>query len=362
MTLIWLLWPGLAFAQITEGPLSASSSVNSALSGSFTAWSSPGNTFISDDSYVTASLSSNGDYTDHLLITGFGFSLAASSLILGIEVEIERFGSNVRDNEIRIVKGGTVGTTDRGVNSSWSNSDNNSYQTYGNSTDLWGETWTASDINASNFGVAISARKQGGGGASVANVDHVRITVYYDVALPVGMLFFNSSRTRGHITLNWATAWESDNSHFAVQRAGDDLSFQTLGFVAGSNTTDEKREYTFTDDSPLTGHNFYRLKQVDFSGTFEYSELIFVDMPDNLSHFQIRPTVITDEAHIHFSSIHPTNQKLKFYSIDSHWSISINIKSSEQRVLRTQFPSPGVYLYRYTQQNQVLKSGKVLIK
>jgi hypothetical protein len=96
---------------------------------------------------------------------------------MGIVVEIERKASGAsvaQDNRVRIVKGGTIGTTDKASGSAWPTID--AYASYGADDDLWGETWTDSDINDSGFGVALSAIGLGNGQASV---DHIRITVYY---------------------------------------------------------------------------------------------------------------------------------------------------------------------------------------
>lgn len=93
-------------------------------------------------------------------------------------VEIERKGSSspgIADNRVRIVKGGSIGTTNK-TGGAWPTSD--AYATYGADDDLWGETWTPADINASNFGVAISAIGEFAF-PTVASVDHIRITVYY---------------------------------------------------------------------------------------------------------------------------------------------------------------------------------------
>src|SRR3989344_5212889 len=65
----------------------------------------------------------------------------------------------VYDHRVRIIKGGAIGSTDKASGTAWPGS--LAYTTYGGASDLWGETWTASDINASTFGVAISAYGSG---------------------------------------------------------------------------------------------------------------------------------------------------------------------------------------------------------
>lgn len=141
------------------------------------------NITASDDSYATASMTS-GQVSHYLVATGYNFSIPAGAIILGIQPKIERSHTNVangqiNDSKVRIVKGGVIGTTDRADTTNWSGSDTTI--TYGSSTDLWGLTWTAADINANNFGFAISVVFPGGIGVDVPQVDYMPITVFYQV-------------------------------------------------------------------------------------------------------------------------------------------------------------------------------------
>jgi len=161
----------------SQGPNSPSTVADDSSIGSV-AWSNPGNATTSDDSRATASIRSQSGPSHYLKATDFGFSIPSGATIDGIEVEVEK-GSNannqVADNAVRIVKGGTIGSTDKsGAN--WATTD--AYITHGGASDLWGKTWTPTDINNSNFGFAISASC----GAPVFRdgyIDHIRITVHY---------------------------------------------------------------------------------------------------------------------------------------------------------------------------------------
>ncbi|MBC7856903.1 MAG: hypothetical protein IAF94_26025 [Pirellulaceae bacterium] len=159
----------------TQGPNGPGTLANDASIG-FSSWTNTGNAAASDNSYSTNNVGPTFQ-TNYLKATNFGFSIPAGATIDGIVVEIERkeSGANIaRDNRVRIVKGGTIGSTDKASGTEWPTSD--AYATYGSSSDLWGATWTASDINASNFGVVLSVL---GLGTGTASVDHFRITVYY---------------------------------------------------------------------------------------------------------------------------------------------------------------------------------------
>ena len=164
----------------SQGPISAGAGANQAGVGTV-AWSSTGNVVASDNTRASAILSA-GNQSQYLVASSFGFSVPGGSTIDGIVVEVERHGSNtnVLDNRVRIVKGGVIGSTDKSSVSQWPiTSGSEAYASYGGTSDLWGETWTASDINASDFGVAVSAKNTNPKILRVANVDHVRITVYY---------------------------------------------------------------------------------------------------------------------------------------------------------------------------------------
>ena len=109
---------------------------------------------------------------------GFGFEIPTSSIINGIVVEIACRGTSgtVYDSEVVIVKGGVLGEINRKNTNAWA-SGSFQYVSHGGATDLWDITWTPAQINASNFGVAVSPKTIGD--ASDADINGVKITVYY---------------------------------------------------------------------------------------------------------------------------------------------------------------------------------------
>lgn len=159
----------------THGPISGATFAEDASVGTISL-SNPTNAQVSDDSRVTWVLLL-GQLGRYLKATNFGFTIPLDATILGIQVEIEQSATvsvSMIDNSVKLVKGGTIGGTDKGTGTSWPTSD--AYASYGSASDLWGQTWTPADINASNFGVAISPNCQI---AATAQIDHVRITVTY---------------------------------------------------------------------------------------------------------------------------------------------------------------------------------------
>ena len=167
-----------------SGPNSGSTFASDSSVGT-KSWTGPSNAASSNNSYASVSgfptLSSLSYY---LKCTNFGFSIPSGATIDGIVVEIERKGTNFGsqkcyDDILKLIKGGAyVGSNKADTSTAWPSSD--AYATYGGASDLWGTTWTDSDINSANFGVGLSTRMTCDGKNGVAsNVDHVRITVYY---------------------------------------------------------------------------------------------------------------------------------------------------------------------------------------
>jgi len=140
-------------------------------------WENVGNAKASDNTYATCELAKY-EVSHWLKTTGFGFTLPTTALIAGIVVSVERQGSAafaIEDWGVSLVKGGAIGWSWHLSTERWPTSD--AAKIYGTSHDLWGQEWSASDINASNFGVAVAA--QSVNAAAVAKVDAVTITVYY---------------------------------------------------------------------------------------------------------------------------------------------------------------------------------------
>ena len=145
-------------------------------------WSNPDNAKANDGSYASTS-SYGGEYTHYLKATNFGFSIPAGATVDGIKVEIEKMAwyfdrDHASDNIVSIVKAdGSIGSTNKSVGATWSTTE--TYYEYGGSSDLWGETWTPTNINDVDFGVVLSAYIVS---YSDIDVDHIRIKVYYTVA------------------------------------------------------------------------------------------------------------------------------------------------------------------------------------
>jgi len=118
--------------------------------------------------------------------------------------------------------------------------------------------------------------------------------------LPVEFTYFEAQPSISHSAfLSWATASEINNSHFEIERSYDGRAFETVGEVAGNGNSQHQITYRYLDEmiSPTENNVFYRLKQVDFDGAFEYSDIRVVrfDALGNHHNLVAYPNPITDE-------------------------------------------------------------------
>ncbi len=195
--------------------------------GSGSSWSNPGNITADDANFATSVLSTSS--TSHYLNgTNYGFTVPGNAIINGIQVSIMRQSSSsalsnsINDEVVQLIKGGSQVGDDKGTSTDWPTSMGTA--TYGGVADLWGTTWTAAEINATNFGVALSGRNQSPYASRTASVDYMQITVTYTIPSPGGP---SIAQTGADVSGVGTMAWSNPG-----YITGDDSNYAT---ASGSN-------------------------------------------------------------------------------------------------------------------------------
>ncbi len=117
-------------------------------------------------------------------------------------------------------------------------------------------------------------------------------------ALPITLLNFETYKKGNSALLLWATAKEQSNKGFQIERSTDSKNWVNIGFVASqaaNGTSNQQSDYNFTDKTPGNGQNFYRLKQVNFDGTYEYSPVRLIAF-DKANNIRIYPNPATEHV------------------------------------------------------------------
>ncbi|SKC43806.1 T9SS type A sorting domain-containing protein [Ohtaekwangia koreensis] len=99
--------------------------------------------------------------------------------------------------------------------------------------------------------------------------------------LPIQLLYFTGYSHEEQSILEWATASETNNDFFSIERSKDGINYESVGAIPGGGNSTSRKNYSFTDEKPFPGLNYYRLKQTDFDRKYTYSKVIPIDINRN---------------------------------------------------------------------------------
>ncbi|MFA6979290.1 MAG: T9SS type A sorting domain-containing protein [Ignavibacteriaceae bacterium] len=189
-------------------------------------------------------------------------------------------------------------------------------------------------------------------------------------ALPVELTSFTANVIDGKVLLNWQTATEVNNYGFEIERTSPRPSpyqgeggeagrgWETIGFVQGHGNSNSPKNYSFTDATPPTGKAEYRLKQIDFDGKYEYSDVVEVkvEAPTQFALEQNYPNPFNPETVISYEL--PVNGKVELRVFDPLGREVAELVNAEKTAGRYEVKfsannagsklSSGVYFYRLT--------------
>ena len=175
--------------------------------------------------------------------------------------------------------------------------------------------------------------------------------------LPVELTSFSASTDKNQVQLNWQTAQEINNDYFQIERkTTQSREWEVIGKEQGRGNSDTTVDYGFTDAKPANGVNYYRLKQTDFDGQFEYSEMVSAEMRTTIS-IDIFPNPTSSELTI----VTPTDfTDGEIYLFDIMGRMVISISANERNRLNLSDLNSGIYFFRLLDENgNVVAEDKV---
>jgi hypothetical protein len=133
-----------------------------------------------------------------------------------------------------------------------------------------------------------------GGGAGAVYSNYPNCEPNNTNSLPVSLLYFDITQTSDKVLVEWATDSEIGNSHFTIYRSQNGYAWDELGMVSGKGDSDKTVQYEYSDRPPVSGRYYYKLKQTDFNGAFEFFFLLRIDYLEEESPIKIYPNPTTD--------------------------------------------------------------------
>ena len=197
------------------------------------------------------------------------------------------------------------------------------------------------------------------------NATELNVELISDI-IPVELASFTANTSGNEVHLSWATASEKNNYGFEVEgkKLGDrsqELEWETISFIDGHGTTTETNYYTFVEKELPAGKYSYRLKQIDYDGSFKYSDVVEVEigLPDEFSLLQNYPNPFNPTTKIRYSiSTSPQSPPYQGGEAKQGWLVQLkvyNVLGKEVATLVNEQKPAGNYTVEFNASN--LSSG-----
>ena len=178
-------------------------------------------------------------------------------------------------------------------------------------------------------------------------------TLVFGNVVPVELTSFTGAFVGNDVQLKWATVTELNNRGFEIQRSINNSEFATIAFVEGHGTTTEQKQYSFVDRNVITRVNCaYRLKQIDFNGTYEYSKVVNLGytLPLEFTLEQNYPNPFNPTTNIIYAVPVKSNVTLDVYNLIGQKVVTLFEGDVEAGKHTAQFNastmSSGIYFFR----------------
>lgn len=174
------------------------------------------------------------------------------------------------------------------------------------------------------------------------------ITINEINPLPVEMVSFEAllDDTQKEVTLQWVTASESNNSHFELQRSLDGSRFDFLKVIGGQGNSNQFHTYSFVDQNPVPGVNYYRLKQVDFDGSHTYSNIVSAKISTKSVITSVIPNPVNEVAIVRFGEKLPERSKLQVLSSMGQVLATYHVENTFSQEINLDRFEKGIYFLR----------------
>lgn len=140
-------------------------------------------------------------------------------------------------------------------------------------------------------------------------------TIQYSILLPVELLSFTGQKQIESVLLKWSTASEKNSHYFTVEKSTDGVNYTAIGNVPAAGYSNTVLNYSLTDEHPINGINYYRLKQVDNDGTYEYSSIVQVNFEHLTKSYldNIHPNPVNTDLYFDYYASEEDKLQIRLY-------------------------------------------------
>lgn len=178
--------------------------------------------------------------------------------------------------------------------------------------------------------------------------------------LPIELISFSSQLNieKSIVDLNWTTASETNNDYFTIERSQNGFSWEVIEHIKGAGNSTSVLTYSTTDRSPFSGISYYRLKQTDYDGKYDYSPIISVDFKE-FNDLKVYPNPIRQGDYIYFEHLNLTtpDAALLIYNSNGVLIKSYPISEFESSLKIKNDLKPGLYFITFENQTK-----KIVVK
>jgi hypothetical protein len=169
--------------------------------------------------------------------------------------------------------------------------------------------------------------------------------------LPIELNLFTAYRKANIVKINWGVATQKNNKQFIVEKSIDAKNFKMLHNIDGAGNLNEYRSYSIVDTCYIFEPVYYRLKQVDYDGSYTYSEVISV-VEEEINEFDISvyPNPVSDILYIQHSN---EVNKMELYSMDGLYIQDLSLNTS-QNVVDLSFLQSGFYFIKFISPEKII--------
>jgi hypothetical protein len=185
-----------------------------------------------------------------------------------------------------------------------------------------------------------------------------------NAVLPIELLSFSAYDSNGDVILEWSTASEENNDYYSIERSQDGINYSLIATVPGAGTSTSLLEYFHTDENPLLGRSYYRLKQTDFDGaseTFNPITVDFTSLAEGELNFGPNPVKRGEKITIETQADNKEILKISVYNMLGEVVLSNKFSGSTFEFNIDETTRPGIYFVEISSVKSQ-KRGRLLVQ